>query len=83
MEASREPLQAHCRNYPVAVATRTFKQVNLPHHAFDESAAKLRHKHGIAACRSGESRFKGTCFISHFPRIVGKVLRWGLLPLAT
>lgn len=78
MEAGRKALQAHRGHDPVAVATRPFKQVHLAGNAVYEDLSQLIPQRGVTAGRCCQSRFQCTCFVSHFPSLMCKVLNRGL-----
>jgi len=72
MEARRQPLEAHRRDVPVAVAARAIEQVDVVFEALDKGPAQLRQQLGIVSGRSRERRVEGTDFVSHAAGLAGE-----------
>lgn len=80
MKAGGKSLKPHRRDMPVAVAAGPFEKVDLLAHALDKGRAQFSEQSGVTACSRCNRLLQGTCFVSHFPRIVRKALNRGLLP---
>ena len=78
VETRRQPLKAHGRDVPVAVASRPSQQIQLLVRAFNKRCSQLVHQRRIIAGCRGQSRIEGSAFIRHTPRDKPLGLRRGL-----